>query len=171
MIFVRTAREVEVQLLSAIGLRAWEQAVFGLADVERMRRVAELAFLSFLRSHWAVTSVIESGGTPVGWGACEDQDGAISDLWIDPVVQGAGMGSRLLLHVEAEIVRAGFDDATTKTHAQNARAIGFFRKHGYSVNWLSTTYSAKLDRDVESIGLTKRLVADEPPGYGPGMGV
>ncbi|WEZ83752.1 GNAT family N-acetyltransferase [Rhizobium sp. 32-5/1] len=169
MIFVRTAREAEVPQLSAVGLRAWEQAVVGLVDVERMRRVAELAFLSFLRSHWSITSVIESSGTPVGWAAREDQDGAISDLWIDPEVQGTGIGSRLLLTIEADIVRAGFDDATTKTHAQNARAIGFFRKHGYSVNWLSTAYSAKLDRDVESVGLTKRLVADEPLGYGPGV--
>jgi len=169
MIFVRTAREAEVPQLSAIGLLAWEQAVSGLVDVEHMRRVAELAFLSFLRSHWSTTSVIESAGMPVGWAACEDQDGAISDLWIDPAVQGAGIGSRLLLHMESEIVRAGFDDVTTKTHAKNARAIGFFKKHGYAVNWLSTTYSAKLDRDVESVGLTKRLVADEPPGYGPGM--
>ncbi len=169
MIFVRTAREAEVAFLSAVGLRAWEQAVLGLADVGRMRGVAEQAFLSFLRTHWSATSVIEHDGTPVGWAACEDRDGAISDLWIDPGVQGAGIGSRLLEHMEAEIVRAGFDFATTKTHAQNARAIGFFKKHGYSVNWLSTTYSAKLDRDVESVGLTKRLTVDELTGYGPGM--
>ena len=35
-----------------------------------------------------------------------------------------------------------------KTHAQNAQAIGFFRKHGYAVNALSTAYAPKLDRDV-----------------------
>jgi ribosomal-protein-alanine N-acetyltransferase len=55
-----------------------------------------------------------------------------------------------------------------QTHARNIAAVAFFQKHGYSVNWLSVDYSPRLDRNVESIGLRRQLVADLPIGYGPG---
>jgi len=160
MISVRLAREDEIVLLTTIGLAAWEKAVSGLADAQGMRRVAELSFLSFLRSHWFSVSVIESGGTVVGWAAREDRDGNISDLWIGPAVQRSGLGSALLAELESRILAEGFGAAVIKTHAQNTQAIGFFRKHGYSISSLSTAYAPKLDRDVETVGMTKTL--EEP---------
>lgn len=160
MISVRPAREDEIPALTAIGLSAWEKAVTGLADAQGMRRVAELSFLSFLRSNWFSVSVIDSDGKVVGWAAREDNDGNISDLWIEPGVQRSGLGSALLADLERRILADGFGAALIKTHAQNAQAIGFFRKRGYSISWLSTAYAPKLDRDVESIGMTKLL--EEP---------
>jgi [ribosomal protein S18]-alanine N-acetyltransferase len=70
--------------------------------------------------------------------------------------------------MEKEIVTAGFEAARLQTHARNTAAVSFFQKHGYSVHWLSVDYSERLDRDVESVGLRRQLVADEPIGYGPG---
>ncbi|WP_275790721.1 GNAT family N-acetyltransferase [Pararhizobium gei] len=160
MVSVRLAHEEEIVCLAAIGLAAWERAVSGLADAQGMRRVAELSFLSFLRSNWFSVSVIGTDGTVAGWAAREDRDGNISDLWIEPAVQRSGLGSALLADLESRILAEGFGAAIVKTHAQNAQAIGFFRKHGYSVSSLSTAYAPKLDRDVESIGMTKML--EEP---------
>lgn len=157
MISVRVARENEIPDLTAVGLDAWERAVFGLADVKSMRRIAELSFLSFLRSQWFAVSVIETGGVVAGWAAREDNDGSISDLWIAPALQRSGFGSLLLTDLERAIKADGFEASTVKTHAQNRQAIGFFHKHGYSVSSLSTAYAPKLDRDVESIGMTKML--------------
>ncbi len=157
MIIVRLARENEVPTLAAIGLDAWEKAVSGVADARAMRRVAELSFLSFLRSNWFSVSVIEISGVVAGWAAREDKDGTISDLWIEPSLQRNGLGSSLLAHLEQRILSEGFEAAVIKTHAQNAQAIGFFRKHGYTVNSLSTAYAPKLDRDVESVGMAKML--------------
>ncbi|MBP1860937.1 GNAT family N-acetyltransferase [Rhizobium herbae] len=160
MIVTRHARQEDVSALVDIGLQAWERAVSGLVDAQGMRRVAELSFLSFLRSSWFSVSVIESGGTVVGWAAREDRDGNISDLWIEPAAQRSGLGSALLAELESRILAEGFGAAVIKTHAQNTQAIGFFRKHGYSISSLSTAYAPKLDRDVETVGMTKTL--EEP---------
>ncbi|WP_455271945.1 N-acetyltransferase family protein [Rhizobium herbae] len=157
MMIVRLAREDETPALAAIGLNAWEKAVSGVADAQSMRRVAELSFLSFLRSKWFSVSVIENSGTVAGWAAREDNDGMISDLWIEPSVQRNGLGSSLLADLEHRIQTAGFEAAVIRTHAQNAQAIRFFRKHGYAISSLSTAYAPKLDRDVESIGMRKML--------------
>lgn len=157
MMIVRLAREDETPALAAIGLDAWEKAVSGVADAQSMRRVAELSFLSFLRSKWFSVSVIENSGTVAGWAAREDNDGAISDLWIEPAMQRSGLGSCLLADLERRILSDGFEAAAIRTHAQNAPAIGFFRKHGYAISSLSTAYAPKLDRDVESVGMTKML--------------
>jgi ribosomal-protein-alanine N-acetyltransferase len=154
---IRHAHEKDVPVLVDIGLQAWEKAVSGVADAGAMRRVAELSFLSFLRSNWFLISVIENGGAVAGWAAREDRDGTISDLWITPALQRSGLGSSLLADLEQRILADGFEAAALKTHAQNAQAIDFFRKHGYAVSSLSTAYAPKLDRDIESVGLTKTL--------------
>ncbi|CAN7148165.1 GNAT family N-acetyltransferase [Rhizobium sp. LjRoot98] len=158
MMIVRLARENEVPALAAIGLDAWEKAVSGVADAQAMRRVAELSFLSFLRSNWFSVSVIETGGAVAGWAAREDKDGTISDLWVEPSLQRNGLGSSLLADLEQRIFTGGFEAAMIRTHVQNAQAIGFFQKHGYAISSLSTAYAPKLDRDVESVGMTKMFV-------------
>lgn len=155
MTVIRSAREEEVMALAAIGVAAWEGAIEGVADAQAMRRVAELAFLSFLRSKWFLVRVIDHEGAAAGWVAREDSDGQISDLWVRPGHQRCGLGSRLLTEMESRILAEGFEAVEIKTHAKNAPAIGFFLKHGYSITWLSTAYATKLDRDVESVGLRK----------------
>ncbi|MDK1385090.1 GNAT family N-acetyltransferase [Sinorhizobium sp. 8-89] len=160
MFIVRHARQSEIRLLAAIGLRAWEQAIAALADAAKMRRLAEQAFDTFLARHWHTVQLVEEGGRVRGWVAREDLDGTISDLWIEPETQGRGLGSFLLAHIEKRIVADGFDTASARTHAQNASAIAFFQRSGYRVNWLSTAYSQKLDRDVQFIGLSKPLISD-----------
>ena len=157
MFSLRSAREEEIQGLAALGLAAWEKAVSGLVDARAMRHVAELSFLSFLRSRWFFTSVVEMDNVAAGWAAREEGDGEISDLWIDPAVQRRGLGSLLLADLERRIRDEGFEAATISTHAQNAQAIAFFRKHGYAISWLSNTYAPKLDRDVDAVGMTKIL--------------
>lgn len=100
---IRHAHEKDVPVLVDIGLQAWEKAVSGVADAGAMRRVAELSFLSFLRSNWFLVSIIENGGAVAGWAAREDRDGTISDLWIEPALQRSGLGSSLLADLEQRI--------------------------------------------------------------------
>lgn len=154
---IRHAHEEDVPVLVDIGLQAWERAVSGVADAQAMRHVAELSFLSFLRLNWFSVSVVENSGAVAGWAAREDGDGTISDLWVQPQLQRSGLGSSLLADLEQRILADGFQAAALRTHAQNAQAIDFFRKHGYAVNSLTTAYAPKLDRDIESVGMTKML--------------
>jgi len=168
MITVRNAREDDVPELIAIGVRAWGQAVVGVADLQVRSEHARNAFQQFLTEKWLRVSVVEAEGVLAGWASREALDDEISDLWVDPPQQKRGLGAALLAAMEEEIVKAGFEAARLQTHARNTAAVGFFQKHGYSVNWLSIDYSERLDRDVESVGLRRQLVADEPIGYGPG---
>lgn len=159
---IRHARAGDVERLSEIGLRAWQSAIAGLADGEKMRRVAEAAFLRFLSDHWLSVLLVEGEGVIGGWCARENFDNAISDLWIEPQLQGRGFGALLLGEIEHRIAADGFDAVTTKTHARNDRAVRFFRNHGYGVSWLSTAYAPQLDSDVAFIGLSKSL--EQTPG-------
>ena len=103
-----------------------------------------------------------------GCAAREELDDQITDLWVEPSLQRQGVGSALLEAIEAEMLAADYEAAGLQTHARNVAALEFFRKHGYTVNWLSVAYSPKMDRDIESVGLKRQLVEDEPVGYGPG---
>lgn len=168
MIAVRNALEEDVSALVEIGVRAWEQAVIGVADIQVRRDHARDAFRQFLANRWLRVTVADLDGAPCGWASREALDDEISDLWVDPPQHRKGLGSALLAAMEAEIVAAGFEAAKLQTHARNVAAVSFFRKHGYAVSWLSVAYSPRLDRDIESVGLSRQLVADEPAGYGPG---
>lgn len=168
MITIRNAREDDILPLAEIGMRAWEQAVTGVADLEALRENARAAFLQFLSEHWLRALVAEQGGAIAGWAAREAFDDEITDLWVDPPHQRQGVGAALLAAMEAEIVAADYDTARLQTHARNGGAVDFFRKHGYEVHWLSVAYSPRLDRDVESVGLSRQLAGEEPIGYGPG---
>ncbi|SIP98469.1 ribosomal-protein-alanine N-acetyltransferase [Rhizobium sp. RU20A] len=165
---IRIAQSKDTAHLAAIGLRSWAGAVAGLADVDAMRRKAEDAFVYFLRDHAPAVTVAERDGVPVGWAAREKYDGSISDLWVDPAFQRQGVGTALVAALEADMLAAGIPSADILTHAQNAPAIAFFQRRGYRIHWLSTQYSARLDRDVESVGMIRDLV--EPGADGTGYG-
>jgi [ribosomal protein S18]-alanine N-acetyltransferase len=166
MATTRNAREDEVDVLAEIGFRAWEKAMESIGEMTDMRDSALSAFRNFTHSSWLTITVVEQHGHQAGWAAREHLDELISDFWIDPQHSGQGLGKVLLAEVEAEILKQGFETARVETHAQNMEAVGFFGKNGYSINWLTVAYSPKIDRDVQSVGLSKSLVEAESPGYG-----
>lgn len=168
MTTIRYAHSEDVPALAETGMRAWEQAVTGVADLNALRDNARTAFLQFLSANWVKVIVAEDGGRIAGWAAREKLDEEITDLWVDPALQRRGIGTALLAAIEDEMRRSNVETADLQTHARNAPALAFFRNRGYSVNWLSVAYSPKLDRDVESVGLRRQLIEDQPIGYGPG---
>ncbi|MDO9415880.1 GNAT family N-acetyltransferase [Pararhizobium sp.] len=166
MIIVRPAHEGELRLLAAIGLAAWEKAVSGLVDPASMRDSVHHSFQTFLNDRWLGVDVAESGAVVCGWAARENGDGNITDLWVDPSRQRQGIGSKLLAETESRIAGRGHAVASLETHAKNAQAISFFQKHGFAISWLSVVYSPKLDRNVETVGLSKVLIEEPPPTHG-----
>ncbi|WSH22855.1 GNAT family N-acetyltransferase [Rhizobium ruizarguesonis] len=166
MIHIRNARDGEAELLSEIGLRAWQNAMASIGGSDAMIDAARNAFRNFVENDWLTITVVEQNGQVAGWAAREGLDETISDFWIDPVFTRQGLGSALLVRIEKEIADQGLEKAAMQTHSGNSEAIGFFRKHGYSIHWLSVAYNPKLDRDVPSVGLTKQLVSDNQGAYG-----
>ncbi|PZM16801.1 GNAT family N-acetyltransferase [Rhizobium tubonense] len=169
MIHVRNAREGETDILTAIGLRAWQKAMAPIGNTDAMLDSARDAFSNFVRDSWLTISVVERNGMVAGWAAREGLDETISDFWIDPANLRQGLGSALLAQIEKDIADQGFDKVALQTHSGNAEAIGFFKAHGYAIHWLSVVYSPKLDRDLPTVGLSKMLVDVTDGTYGPGI--
>jgi len=167
MIHIRNAHEGEAEVLTAIGLRAWQRAMAAIGETNVPIEGAANAFSQFIRESWLTISVVEKNGVVAGWAARENLDETISDFWIDPDHRRTGLGSALLRRIEKDILGQGFDTVTLQSHSANAEAIGFFQAHGYAIHWLSVVYSQRLDKDVPTVGLSKPLVEVGDGGYGP----
>jgi ribosomal-protein-alanine N-acetyltransferase len=102
-------------------------------------------------------TVAELNGVPVGWGARENADGYISDLWVTPAAQGQGVGARLLAAMEADIAKAGFAVVSLETRAGAGRVIRFYERHGYSIVWRKEKPTPSLGYDIEKVGFEKPL--------------
>jgi ribosomal-protein-alanine N-acetyltransferase len=165
MATIRNARADEGDVLAAVGFRSWDSTAEGWGDAADIRESAYRSFETFTRNNWLSIDVAERAGQVLGWAAREKLDNAITDLWVDPVFQRQGIGTALLIHIEDEIAAAGHETALTQVHSENSAALAFFRKAGYGVSWMTTAWSPKLDRDVDTVGLVKRLV-EEKTGSG-----
>ena len=166
MVTIRKAREGDAGLLTEIGMRAWRKAMASVGEASEMAANARDAFARFTEEGWITITIVEKSGVPVGWAAREDMDETITDFWIDPDFEGQGLGTALLEAVEVGLKSQGFSVARLQTHAMNGDALKFFEKNGYSVNWLTVSYNPKLDRDVQSVGLSKSLSEPSGAGYG-----
>jgi ribosomal-protein-alanine N-acetyltransferase len=166
MLTIRKAREGEAHLLTEIGLRSWATAMGSIGGSDALRVNAHDAFAYFTRHSWVTITVIEEDGVAAGWAARESLDETLTDFWIDPSFQRRGLGAVLLQDIERQMRTQALDIVRLQTHAHNAGAVSFFEKNGYTINWLSISYSPKLDQDVQSVGLSRWLVAAPGPGYG-----
>ena len=164
MAAIRSARLADADELAGIGIRAWESAIAGWINVELLRENAHRAFINFTRERYLTIDVTEKGGQATGWAARENFDNHISDLWVDPFWLKQVYGLILLDKLEQEFMAQGYETVTVETHAQNVRAIDFLKRQGYSINWMTAIWSPLLDRDVDTVGLVKRLVEEKSGG-------
>jgi [ribosomal protein S18]-alanine N-acetyltransferase len=139
-----------------------------VGDTQSMIENARNAFRNFTRSGLATISVVEHMGQPVGWGARENLDDKITDFWVDPGHLGRGYSKALLQSLEQDILQRGYEEVNLETHARNKQAVSFFQHHGYGMRWLSVVYNPKLDRNIETVGMSRRLVEIHRDTYGPG---
>lgn len=166
MIHIRNAYEGETEILTAIGLRAWQRAMAAIGETHAAVDGAVSAFSQFIQESWLTITVVERNGAVAGWAAREALDENISDFWIDPDHRRTGLGSALLGQIEKDILAQGFETVALQSHSANVEAIAFFQAHGYAVHWLSVVYSQRLDKDVPTIGLSKTLVEGSDGSYG-----
>lgn len=169
MVQIRSARQDEAYILADVGYRAWESAAIGWGEDDETRENVASAFRQFTRQHWLSIDVAEQAAQIVGWSAREKLDNNITDLWVEPAFHRQGIGTKMLRAIEAEMVRIGHTELITQVHSENENAVSFFMKNGFRVQWMTTAWSAKLDRDVDTVGLIKDLAGDDgekPEGYG-----
>ena len=157
-IVVRRARPGEGKALGAIGFAAWAASAFAVNDRGRVDRRALLADFETLGMERPETILVaEADGRPAGWGAREDRNHCISDLWVSPGWQGRGIGAALLHALEAEVAALGLATVALETLATNAGAIRFYERHGYVVAWRSEKFSRSLGYAIDKVGMNKSL--------------
>jgi ribosomal-protein-alanine N-acetyltransferase len=156
---LRRARPEEAVALGDIGFAAWAASAFALADAGRVDRGKLRAeFCAFGLEYAPMTLVAEADRVPLGWGAREDGDQRISDLWIAPAAQGRGVGSLLLAALVEEVRAAGYPQAELETLASNEQAVRFYERHGFSIVWRQEKFSNSLGYAIDKVGMNKSLI-------------
>ena len=157
-IVVRAAGPGEGRALGAIGFAAWAASEFAVHDAGRVDRTALRADFDQLGVERPDTIIVaELDGQIAGWGAREDRNQHISDVWVAPEFQGRGIRTALLAKLEAEITALGHTTAELETLAGNTRAIGFYERHGYVVAWRGQKFSSSLGYAIDKVGMNKNL--------------
>jgi ribosomal-protein-alanine N-acetyltransferase len=114
-------------------------------------------YVAFCARLTATIRVAERDGEPVGWGARENGDGYISDLWVAPAAQGQGVGTQLLAALEAEIAALGHATASLETRAGAKAAIRFYERNGYRIVWRKLKPTPSLGYAIDKVGMEKPL--------------
>jgi len=78
--------------------------------------------------------VATSDGEPVACGGVQalgPRTGEIKRMWVDPGWRGAGLGARLLRHLEQVTVDLGYPEVKLDTNASLVEAIAMYERAGY----------------------------------------
>ena len=92
-------------------------------------------------------------GAPVGCGALRPLEDDIGEIKRMVACPGSGAGALLLAALEAHAIRLGYVEVRLSTRRINARAVDFYRRHGY----LEAPAWGKYVGNPVSVCLGKRL--------------
>lgn len=92
-------------------------------------------------------------GKPVGCGALRPLEGEVGEIKRMYARAGSGAGASLLAALEAHAARLGYTEVRLSTRRINARAVDFYRRHGYLE---APAWGKYVDNPV-SVCLGKRL--------------
>ncbi|QDG79475.1 GNAT family N-acetyltransferase [Labrenzia sp. PHM005] len=147
-----------MESLADVGLRAWQKGVGPLVPKNVYARICkDNPFLPFLKTMGETVLVADVNGKIAGFAACEDHNNHISDLWVDPEIEGRGIGSALIRKLEATIAAKGFSVSEIQVAAQNTRALGLYQHLGYQIVWQERRKDPILEIHLEKVGMKKKL--------------
>jgi ribosomal protein S18 acetylase RimI-like enzyme len=139
-----TVRAAEVEDADAIGrihVDSWRHAYAGLmdddllADLDASRRAQ--VWRERLLAGAAAMAVAERGGVVVGFVgfgpglATPESTGQVYAVYVDPVVQGTGVGAALMNHAVAALAAQRFADAVLWVLEDNPVARAFYERGGW----------------------------------------
>lgn len=144
---IREANAGDAERLALVGAATFLESFSGILDgdaiVEHCRKQhgAETyrRYLENGGSAWLAE--MTEGGAPVGYSlltvpdlpesAADDSDLELKRIYAFSRTHGTGMGAALLTPVVEAAIFAGAKRLLLGVYAENARAIGFYRKHGF----------------------------------------
>lgn len=158
MVVVRRATEADIAAIAGVGSRAWASNIFSFEpELPGMRVHVEKAFEEFADASYHHVLVADADGTVLGWGARDEDNDYISDLWVEPAVQGQGIGSTLLRALKSEIAAAGYTKARISTHARNVGAIRLYQREGFEIVEQGPEWSTSLEREIDKVKMLAEL--------------
>ena len=94
----------------------------------------------------------------------EIREGLCEVLSLASTVEGLGVGSALLKHLESFILKKGFDLIQLTTTNDNLHALGFYQRRGYTIKAVfpgQIQASRKLKPSIPMIGDNQIPIRDE----------
>ena len=95
--------------------------------------------------------VVEERGRVVGFSAADDRDGTIWALFIEPPVQGWGLGAGLLALACNDLAAMGYKIASLSTDT-GTRADRFYRRHGWVAGDLNEDGELQFQKELWGSG-------------------
>ncbi|MBV6658252.1 MAG: GNAT family N-acetyltransferase [Devosiaceae bacterium] len=130
---LRKAKDEDVPALIEVGVASCLSSIDELPVFRDRKDETPAAFARFVPEQIDSTIVLERDGTIAGFASYDAETGEITDVWLDPSVQGKGYGSVLLSAAEAVLKQAGHSCTWLTTHANNVGALRFYRVQGYAL--------------------------------------
>jgi ribosomal protein S18 acetylase RimI-like enzyme len=138
-VFVRTASERDLPAIRALLVETWHATYDAIYGAERVTAITDdwhsigslKARLARPNSEYLVADDGKAiGGMAYAAAAGEGKTVMLFQLYVAPSRQGAGIGTMLLAEIEASFPDA--DSIRLEVEEANARAVGFYRAHGFA---------------------------------------
>jgi ribosomal protein S18 acetylase RimI-like enzyme len=140
---MRCATATDIEAIVGVFLACWRGPYARVLPASAVQQMTDERALHLWSEAFADRAepdeiMVASGGEEsaacgvVRYGLTGDRDrGTIWSLYVDPSVQGAGLGSRLLRTAEEALTKKGAKSANLFVFARNAPSIAFYRHHGW----------------------------------------
>lgn len=126
---LRPAHEGDVTPMIVLARRSWRSG-FASAPVAFIQEWLTREFeRGWYPKHWPQMTVAEEDGGLVG--LVQPAADEINGLWVEPAVQGRGIGSALLAEGERQITAAGYGRVWLSCSRFNGKALKFYGRRGY----------------------------------------
>lgn len=126
---LRPAHEGDVTPMIVLARRSWRSG-FASAPVAFIQEWLAREFeRGWYPKHWPQMTVAEEDGVIVG--LVQPTADEINGLWVEPAVQGRGIGSALLAEGERQIAAAGYSRVWLSCSRFNGKGVRFYLNRGY----------------------------------------
>ena len=154
---IREPSAFEAKALASAAYAAWEKGIGPHVSAASREGIGEQDFADFIRQNPEQVLAAFVEDLAVGYVATEFGDNYISDLWVDPMHEGKGIGSAMLDAMSNVIRARGFDTVTIEVLTGNTRALDLYRHLGYVTAWQGMRPDGVLRESVHKTGMVKAL--------------
>jgi GNAT superfamily N-acetyltransferase len=126
---IRRANREDVRLLSPFVQMVVDEVYGHLWQMDSSLNVRAIIASRIAAEDWSKAWVALDGNTIVG--TVLTHEDWIDDLWVLQGFRGRGIGKRLLLRGEGEILERGFDVLRLRMVKANKRALAFYARSGW----------------------------------------